>query len=134
MLCWFVYTNTHPSFSLSSPPVTLAQDHDWTSCASLQLYVNEHPECYVEDFGEPCSGLYCEVINGNHYIYSVVFIQKCEDPVTVDAYVFDDADVAFYYSYNESETVDYSQDSYTGILERNATHLGFMVGVHVIIG
>ena len=66
-------------------------------------------------------------------MYTAVFIQKCEDPVTVDVYVFDDADVAFYYSYNESETVDYGQDSYTGILERNATHLGFMVGVHVII-
>ena len=120
----------HPSFL----PVTLAQAQDWTSCASLQHYVSEHPDCFVEDFGEPCSGLYCYSENEyQYYTYLEFFVQKCEDPVTVEVYldIFEDNDDHFFnYLYNQSETVDYGQGSYTGILERNATHLGFMVSVH----
>ena len=56
-------------------------------------------------------------------------VQKCEDPVTVDVY-FEGAH-NFAYSYNQSEIVDNVVDNYTGILERNATHLGFMVSVYV---
>jgi hypothetical protein len=45
--------------------------------------------------------------------------------------IFEDNDYhTFYYLYNQSETVDYGHDYYTGILERNATHLGFMLTLH----
>ena len=39
--------------------------------------------------------------------------------------------IDFYYRYNQSETVDYVQESYTGILERNATYLGLKVHLYV---
>ena len=122
---------TNPLLSLLLPPVTA---QDWTSCASLQHYVNEHPDCYVLEFGEPCSGLYCY---GSDDTYLDFFVQKCEDPVTVDVFVeLTDEHTQyhhdFYYLFNQSETVDYGKESYTGILERNATHLGFMVSGHEI--
>ena len=68
-------------------------------------------------------------------MYLEFFVQKCEDPVSVDVFVelTDEHNHDFSYLYNQSETVDYGQESYTGILERNATHLGFMVSVHEII-
>ena len=61
-------------------------------------------------------------------------VQRCEDPVTVDVLVeLYDQDMDYYYEffylYNQSETVDIGQESYTGILERNATHLEFMVSI-----
>ena len=50
--------------------------------------------------------------------------------------VYDEASNSFHefvYSYNVSETVDFGQESFTGTLERNATHLGFMVSVCAMI-
>ena len=68
-----------------------------------------------------------------------VFFRKCEDPVTVATFVelyneYVDISHEFFYIYDQSETVSYHQMSYTGILERNATYLGFMVSVYVTQG
>ena len=61
------------------------------------------------------------------------FVDECQDPVTVavhyDSYYPDY--VEFQYVYNQSEIVDnYGQGDtgrYSGILARNASHLGFEV-------
>ena len=137
-----------PSFSTAI--VTQAQSGAYSSCGSLQHYIDEHPRisCYI--YGDPCSGMSCNSygLNGTHYVYVSFTVQKCEDPVTVYTY----GDVGFntghylYFSYefNKSETVDtygygydyyyeydYGYDhnlsSYTAILDRNASHLGFEV-------
>ena len=67
-------------------------------------------------------------------------MEKCEDPVTVEVYYskyiyhdtftdgfYDD----FQYKYNQSEAVDNDVgrglSTYTAIMDRNASHLGFKV-------
>ena len=129
--CWC----KHTSSSASLLPVTLAQAQDGASCPSLQHYVDEHLpylHCYIEGNGEQCLGLSC----GNESIVIMdFFVRSCEDPVTVNTQVelydeYRDYAHEFYYIYGQSETVIYHQMSYTGILERNATYLGFMVSVY----
>ena len=129
--------------SIPSVVVTRAQ---WDYCG-LDRYTQPGFNCFVENYGEPCSGIYC--YNNNTYIS--IFVQKCEDPVSVlvhyDYYDYDFGFEEFQYVYNQSETVEndgyysyysyyYGYDSsgqfvepgsYTGILDRNASHLGFEV-------
>ena len=114
------------------PTVILASAQDWDSCDSLQHYVDLHPNCSISNYGEPCSGLFCYDYVSFSYYYNFI-VQKCEDPVTVDVFVYWNShdNVSYYdyfdYLYNQSETVD-SNGSYTAIMERNASHLGFEVG------
>ena len=74
-------------------------------------------------------------------MYLSVFVEECEDPASVlvhyDLYNEDSFD-EFQYVFNQSEIVDndgiYSYgDSgrYTGIMARNASHLGFEVYTHL---
>ena len=74
-------------------------------------------------------------------MYLSVFVEECEDPASVlvhyDLYDEDSFD-EFQYVFNQSEIVDndgiYSYgDSgrYTGIMARNASHLGFEVYTHL---
>ena len=125
----------HTSSSASLLPVTLAQAQDGASCPSLQHYVDEQPyaNCDIKSNGELCLGMSCD--NESIGLYTAFFVRRCEDPVTVKAYVelydeYIDYTHEFYYIYDQSETVIYHQMSYTGILERNATYLGFMVSAY----
>ena len=67
-------------------------------------------------------------------------MEKCEDPVTVEVYYskliyYDTITDGFYddfqYEYNQSEAVENDVGSglstYTAIMDRNASHLGFEV-------
>ena len=118
------------SWSLSlPPPVTLAQAQDWTSCTSLQHYVNEHPNCYIRNNSEPCSGLNCHYEDSD--VTNITFyISKCEDPVTVNVYVELYNGEYADYEYSQSETFHLRGYSFSAILERNATHLAFMVSLY----
>ena len=122
------------SWSLSLPPITLAQAHGWVSCTSLQHYVDEHPNCFINGdthYLQPCE-LNC------HYEDSDVtnidfYVSKCEDPVTVYVYLELYNGEYTNYWYNQSETFHFGGYSFNAILERNATHLAFMVGLYAII-
>ena len=132
MRCIYNYIDANTLFStVLSLLVTLAQAQDYTSCAFLHHYISEHPECEILDYGRLCSGVSCH----GYAINTDFIVRKCQDPITVDMFVefydeFRDFSREFYYIYDHSETVNYRQKSYTGILERNATHLGFMVSVY----
>ena len=61
-------------------------------------------------------------------------MQKCEDPVTVEVYydIYTDGFYDYFqYEYNQSEAVDNDVgrglSTYTAIMDRNASHLGFEV-------
>ena len=125
-----------PSSNASSLLVTLAQAQDYTSCAPLQHYISEHGDCdeILSSFSGYCAGIVCYRESSDHYEHMHFVVQRCEDPVTVDVLVeLYDQDMDYYYEffylYNQSETVDIGQESYTGILERNTTHLEFMVSI-----
>ena len=116
------------------------------SCESFEQYVDQHPDCYIQTYSyEPCLGISCSDRNGSMYIYSSFDVHRCQDPVTVYVYGSVRKDGRFYFShqFDQSETVDtngyyYGSDyyyhddhqnisSYTAILDRNFTHLGFEV-------
>ena len=92
--------------------------------------------------GGYCAGLNCysAIYSGDSRYEEIstdleFLVQKCEDPVTVyiNVVVLNGERANNYYFghlYNQSETVDSYPGSYTGILERNATHVGFMVSVY----
>lgn len=100
------------------------------SCGSLQHYVDTHQGCHINR--DSCSGLSCY-----DNITNISFIvQNCEDPVTVDVYVESNkgGDPAYLsYQFNQSETVNTEFNSFTAIMDRNASHLGFMVYTYIHI-
>ena len=138
-----------PSLPLLSPPVstTSAQtptDSSQDSCSSVYSYVQSRPSCYIYDYDydtheEGCSAFYCSWNSS----FIDVNVEECQDPVSVAVlyaryggdYTSEDYDysdyVEFQYVYNQSETVDNyawgDTGKYSGILARNASHLGFGV-------
>ena len=134
--------------SFSTAIVTHAQSGAYSSCGSLQHYIDGHPHmsCYI--YEDSCSGMSCYGygINGTNYVSTSFTVQKCEDPVTVYTYAsisighhyfsfsyeFNksetiDSDGHYYYYYDYDYDYDYNLSSYTAILDRNASHLGFEV-------
>ena len=98
------------------------------SCDSLQHYEDTHPNCSA--FTYTCSGVICD----NNITYVHITVQKCEDPVTVDVFMYSTKGGDFSYlsySFNQSETVEtYDEmDYFTAIMDRNASDLGFEVCV-----
>ena len=131
----------HSTFTYSVP-IAHAQNY---SCESLEQYVDQHSDqdCYIYQY-PPCSGMSCSDQGGSTAnTYASIYIQRCEDPVTVYTYVdvYQNGHYHYYsYEFNQSETVDtygyyYDYDdhgnhnlsSLTAILDRNASHLGFEV-------
>ena len=129
------------SYSVFIAIVAHAQNY---SCEHLEQYVDEHPSCYLYRTysDEICYGMYCRGSgpNGSDItsLYRSFSVQRCRDPVTVYTYTYFFRNGYYYrysYTFDQSETVDnpyyyyYNgrNTSYTGILERNATHLGFEV-------
>ena len=125
----------------------VAHAQNYSSCEPLEQYVDEHPDCYVYHSyyyhnDEPCSGIRCVGSGPNDtnitYLFTSFTVQRCQDPVTLYTYtnVYQN-DLHHYYLYifNQSERVDnvgyyyhhYLNTSYTAILDRNASHLGFEV-------
>ena len=130
--------------SFATAIVTQAQSGAYSSCGSLQHYINEHLPISCRIYGDPCYGMSCYNygINDTRYVYASFTVQKCEDPVTVYTYAYVTTAnhyLSFSYQFNKSETIDYyhydydydydNLSSYTAILDRNATHLGFEVNV-----
>ena len=133
-----------PRPSLLPVILTSAQSGD-DSCSSLNQYVVWNPNCYIYSFGAPCSGLYCYDDTTNTYVE--IEVNECEDPVSVLVfYEHYDSTIRHYeefqYLFNQSESVendgiysyyDYSgfgdvdAGTFTAIMERNASHLGFEV-------
>ena len=119
----------------------------WDSCSSVQSYVQSHPNCYIDNFegsgfSDSCSGFFCYT----NYNYTDIYVNECEDPVSVavyyDSYGDYDYDYSnyyhFQYAFNQSETVDndasYGDSGrYTAIMARNASHLGFEVYTHCLL-
>ena len=126
---------TYSPNPLSLPPVTLAQAQDWASCGSLQQYVNEHPNCDILLLNEqePCAELECDYFDTSDFAYLGFFLSRCEDPVTVGVYVelYNGEHTGL--SYNQSETFHFEDYSFSAILERNATHLAFMVSLYIFV-
>lgn len=90
------------------------------SCNSLQHYKDTHPNCVAYT----CSELMC-----NDNITRVdITVQKCEDPVTVDVFMSSEGG-DFAYLFDQSETVETydGSNSFTAIMDRNASDLGFEV-------
>ena len=124
-----------------SPPVSTTSAQTPThssqdSCSSVYSYFQSHPSCYVYDTREGgCSGFNCSWNNS----FLEVNVEECQDPVTVavhyDSYY--SGYVEFQYVYDQSEIVDnYGQvdtGRYSGILARNASHLGFEVYIIIYI-
>ena len=122
---------TYSPNPLSLPPVTLAQAQDWASCGSLQQYVNEHPDCYIlHNENEPCSELDCDYDHISDFAYLDFHVRRCADPVTVGVYVQLYDGEYTNVVYNQSETFQFLDYSFSAILERNATHLAFMVSLY----
>ena len=81
------------------------------------------------DISEPCSKLNCYYDDSD--VVNMEFnVRKCEDPVTVDVDLSLYNGYSYpYYEYNQSETFQFQNYSFSAILERNATHLAFMVSL-----
>ena len=126
----------------------VAHAQNYSSCEPLQQYVDEHPGCYIyyNYYDEICYGMRCSGSgpNGSNitYLYTRFNVQRCQDPVTVSTYAYmyqNGRYHGFSYTFDQSETVDnldyyyyyyydsYDDVSYTAILDRNASHLGFEV-------
>ena len=131
-------------FILYSVPIAIVAHAQNYSCESLEQYVDQHSDqdCYI--YQNPlCYGMYCSNHGGSTANrYASLFVQRCEDPVTVYTYAsVNQSGHYHYYSYvfNQSETVDtngyfsdhdhsnHNLSSLTAILDRNASHLGFEV-------
>ena len=99
--------------------VTQAQ----TSCGSLQHYVDTHQNFHIS--GHSCSGLSCHD-NNTDISFTV---QKCEDPVTVDVYIMESSKKreSLSYQFKQSETMITEFNTFTAIMDRNTSHLGFEV-------
>ena len=66
-----------------------------------------------------------------------VYISNCEDPAYVEVNVdYTNEDLSdyheFYYYFNQSETVNNEYGTYSAIVERNSSFLGFMVSIEEI--
>ena len=124
----------------------VAHAQNYSSCEPFEQYVDEHPDCYIyHTYGdhEICYGMRCRGgPNGSNitYLYTSFSVHRCQDPVTVYTYArlrYQNGPYHRYtYTFDQSETVDnldpyYYYDglntSYTAILDRNASHLGFEV-------
>ena len=64
------------------------------------------------------------------------YVRRCEDPVTVDVYLalyHNGRYTTVHHEYNQSDTFLFEAGhSTSAILERNATHLAFMVSLYNI--
>ena len=125
---------THSPNPQSLPPVTLAQAQDWASCASLQQYVNEHPHCSIPGnfFDVPCIELNCHYNDSSESsdVTKVDFyVSRCDDPVSVGVDIELSNGEYTSLGYTQSETFQFLDYSFSAILERNATHLAFMVSL-----
>ena len=129
------------SYSVIIAIVAHAQNY---SCEHLEQYAEEQG-CYLyrNYYDKICYGMRCSGSgpNGSNitYLYRRFSVQRCQDPVTVYTYVRMRRNGYYYrfsYTFDQSETIDNPYDyyyyngrniSYTAILDRNATHLGFEV-------
>ena len=120
------------SLPVSTTSAQTPTDSTQDSCSSVYSYFQSHPSCSIYDYDAHeggCSGFYCSWNSS----FIEVYVEECQDQVSVaahyDSYYPDY--VEFQYVYNQSEIVDnYGQGDtgrYSGILARNASHLGFEV-------
>ena len=113
----------------------------------MEQYVNEHPGCYIYysyyDGYRICYGMSCRSSgpNGSDItsLRTSFSVRRCQDPVNVYTYasMYQNGRYHYYYyTFYQSETLDnpgyyyYNRNtSYTAILDRNASHLGFEVNL-----
>ena len=123
----------------------VAHAQNYSSCEPLEQYEDEHTGCsiYPTYYREICPGMRCRGSgpNGSNitYLYARFSVRRCQDPVTVYTYVYMYRNGRYHrysYTFNQSETVDHLDNyyyynspntSYTAIMDRNASHLGFEV-------
>ena len=99
------------------------------TCGPLQHYVDTHQSCHIN--GNSCSGLSC-YDNSTDISFTV---QKCEDPVTVDVYIMESSKKRepLSYQFKRSETMNTEFNTFTAIMDRNTSHLGFKVYTYIHI-
>ena len=123
---------TYSPNPLSLPPATLAQAQDWTSSASLQQYVNEHSHCSIpENFLNIELNCHYNDSSDSSDVTKVDFyVGRCDEPVSVGVHIELYNGEYTDFEYTQSETFHFKDYSFSAILERNATHLAFMVSLY----